>query len=1288
MSQRSSKPASYNPAFTYNTELLPSARDNEDRAEDGEYEGSETNRLAEVATYSFENIMVLIVGIILLIAGVILFVASTFVPVAAVGTGLIISLDIHNAWQTAIHNIQTYDRPSDIDRFVDNASRFEGIWNLILLAIEILITLYNYSLGVLYILYNFFVNYLVAIFKFILDPDTIKFLNELFKGGIQFITTAINTVSSINLFGAIANTVNITGEPGADPGEYFGADGYYPNGSPAITTAFSTRLFYFYSTFMNILEGLPDATYGEFINYIADPVLKNLPYIFEIIGNIAALVSPGGFWSNFLVGDMANLRLRSLMDASSCFGSLLASQISCMLEMSLSGAINRVAIAAGLGSVYISGCSQFTLPTQCSATGLGLPEYAISPFLQEEYQIAAQFSAVFDAGQCDDVDCNFYVVDIYSSLSNLTGFNYSCAFWLYDPAIVYDCMLYVTAYTNVNNTSPSKANPATLAQEICTVALFQNVNSCLNNGGTATFQFDFNQAANSICNPSSPTGGVDYANCTCDYIAPLCTSSCCNTYANHVNLQTLNQIGSRTCAEVGTYFAQNKAWCPLSNSLEVSSPFPDNTYTHMWCSYYNNVIGNLCTFAAPFTRVRDLAINMVLGTYVAQSCSLVINQTGVCVPVNATVDQLGIDIVLGPQTNTSIDLFVANDQASFVPHTPIITNFYVGDSASVIMTKTLNKQFCEQYSLEYKNDNLIYQSQPWTGYAVVNQFCDEQILEADLDLEISQEVFYKYIDVNGNPIPVNLAGLPQGWLAFPTGVNPNLQALICTAPVGPNPNEAALFEACLERLRLQSYDLTTLQIETGNQILSVWSNQSNHTATFIEYNGGIFYLNPPLNLNYTITPYYDLRQTEPAWRFNVTTPPPANSIDQNNPTIPFGQIAGVVPNQATRVLLTLDQYKIKNEKPPPPDYYSDLGKLMRAIFPSYFRAKTKKEIATEYKTKERLKRVGNMLHEHLYLSKRREYEKAGINPDKDVEHFNETKAYLRKLLSITLTTSQNEDQQAINSIWSFFATVPNTPAGGLNKQQYNQFLMDDVLNQMQYVFDLTFTVILPGIFNSMFNFANMQLPPDYYGDFGSIENGTETATNFGKSYSCKATMSDPYKCCGHASSSYECCYGLIGCVPDVAPWLYQRYTTSENLLQRWTCTTTTSFFDWWVFFIKAIITAFVEMTRFFIGYVGLGTAFENLIPKTTIYTLPMNFFFCMLVNSHQLFIGVFYLFAIYVFIGSQVITWFLVLLSGFMARIKAENDLLYTKYEQRKKEITNSTEYGRLKNMTEIRAYQ
>jgi len=332
-----------------------------------------------------------------------------------------------------------------------------------------------------------------------------------------------------------------------------------------------------------------------------------------------------------------------------------------------------------------------------------------------------------------------------------------------------------------------------------------------------------------------------------------------------------------------------------------------------------------------------------------------------------------------------------------------------------------------------------------------------------------------------------------------------------------------------------------------------------------------------------------------------------------------------------------------------------------------------------------VREFGKTLHEHLYLSKRREYEEAGLNAE-EVDYFPTTRAFFRKLLTVSQTQQQTNDE--IQSIWAFLGLIPNTPAGGISQQQYNQILQNNVLAQMQRVFDLTFTVILPGIYNAMFNFANAQLPPDYYGDFGSIENGTDTASNFGATFSCKATMDDPYKCCAAASTSYECCYGLIGCVPEVPAWAYQRYTTSGNLLERWTCTTTQSFIDWWTYFVKALITAFVEITRFFLGFVAVGTPIESIVPKTTIYVLPMNFFFCMVVNLHQGFIGVFYLFAIYVFISSQVFTWFFISLSGFNAKIKAENDQTLAKYNQRRKEIENSSEYGKLRQMTEVKFYQ
>lgn len=1261
------------------TPLYKPKNDSKDSPEDNEFEATDPNsRLAQVTIYSFENILIIIIGLALLVMGAIMFVFSTAVPVAFVGIGLIISLHFHDSWLSHINNIIKTDSTSAKNTFVYNVNTWESLWNLFWTVVQFFVAFWNYILPVLYLMYEFVVNYLVDALLFILDPNSINVIREIIRSGMQFLTTA--TTSLPSFFGGVANTVNISGEPGYDPGQYFGENGYYTNGSPAISTATATRFFYLYSTLMNIIEGLPDDTFGEFVNFIADPVLKDLPAIFEIIANIASLISPGGFWANYLIGDLASLQLRSLLDASSCFGDKLYADIACMLQIIFSGAINKLGVMLGIGLIMTSGCQEFTRPTQCSRSGLGLPEFAISPELQREFQMATIFSSIFQPGQCDNIDCQYFVVDVFESMSNASAFNYSCAFWTYDPRIVYNCMLFVQSYSNINNTSPSMADPATLAQEICFVALAQNVNNCLLNGGTKTFQFDFNQAAATVCSNSSRTGGVSYDTCTCDFPAPLCNSTCCLKYANHVNQQVFAQIENRTCAEMTTYFPQNKAWCPLFNalnsSLTTTSPFPDNTYSSMWCAYFNIVVGNLCTFSAPFTRIRDLDIAAVLDTYIGTSCNNVVNQTGVCVPVNATVDQLAVDITLGPDYNSTIQLYLINDDTTFVEGAPIITDFYVGDSADVILSKTISKHFCEQYSQINKNNNLIMQSQPWTVNGAANVFCDNSILSADFDVSVTDTAFYKYTDVYGNPIPVTLDGLPSNWFPFTTMINPNFQYTVCTAPVGPNIAESQAYEACVERLRVNSYDLATQQIMTANDLLDVWALMANHTGALVDFNGGVFYLDPPLNLNYTIVPYTQLRDTAPSWRNNYTTPVDANSIDARNPVLPFPFISdtAVPPNPATRIILSIDQH---SGKPAAPNHYATIRNMLRVAFPSYFRGKTKKEVAAETKTKMRVRDFGNLLHEYMYKAKAKEYADAGFDIN-DVDYFPKTKAYLRKLMQ----TSTNQD---IQYIWTFFATNENQPAGGFTTSQYNSFLQSDVLALMQYIFDITFTNVLPSIYNNMFVFANAQRPPDYYGDFGSIENGTETAQNFGSSKpKCVNSVTKPYGCCHAGSTSYECCYGVTGCIPDLANFFFMGTTTNDNVVQRWSCSELQNFFKWWQYSLKLVITGFVEATRFFIGFVGLNTVLEQFIPKTTELVLPLNFFNCWLVNMQNLFIGIYVVFAIYVFILSQVITWFLIALSQFMANIQSDNNRRYAKYEQEMKDIENSSEFTMLRKVTKF----
>lgn len=1235
-------------------------------ASDYRVDGDEDTRLAKTMRFSFENCIIITTSILLLIVATVGFVMATAAPVAITGAGLIISTSVNDVYE---HDYARIDTKNGLASFRDNANIAEGMWNLVFLGISFMLDVWNYSLHVLYLLYEIFQNIAVDFFKTVMDPKFVPELMEFFSslGRIAKSIPGFGSVSSA--FGAVSGTVGDYPVYGEDPGQVFGA-GDSATGSPSIPDALTVRMWYFYNFLMDILTQSTTETVGELFNFLSAPVIKRLPSIIKFIADLAGIITPGGYWSNYLIGDISLIQIRSLIDLSTCFGEYLFYDIVCAVEIGVAGVLNGLAISMRLGTPYTPTCRAFEIPRHCSLTSLITPVDRIDQITQTQ----DLFDFVFSPVKCDELDCTFFMLDL---LPSLQAHNNTCAFWVTSPSAVFDCMLLVSAYSDVNNTMASKADPSTLAAEICFVLFAKNTASCTVNA--LPFVYSFDDVADDICSTSKT--GASISNCTCTYNAPLCIGDCCSTYATHVHTQTLAQIGDRTCAEVDSMFSRNKVWCPLlayANTTDVS-PFFDNTYTHMWCSFYDDVIGNLCSFVSGFTRVVDLQINVVFPAYAATACNRTVNQAAVCVPLNATVDQLAVDIILGQQATTTIDIFLENDQLPYTSGVPIITQFLPTDDAQAIKDKTRRKHFCQQFSEANKNDNIMSKSKPWRVKSHASSYCDEQVLVSDFDINIAASTFFKYATSDGLPVPVTLQGVPPNWPAFSELVNPNYQSEVCTAPVGPNVVEANAFEACMQRLRQRYYEQGLSQAQITSSTLTLWSQQALYITDFVFLNG-VYPIDPldpeydqkiielerlvtmlNTDLNYTATAYKDILPASPPWRNNVTAVPPEGSIDNDDPGVPFPQMQSLNLPPGSRILLSID-YDDDSPLPPAPNHFIAFRKLASRIFPSWGRSKTVNEKAREYKTKKRVQQIGEAVYDNLYLKPKKDYADHGYDIDK-VDYFPATRRTMRKLAM----TGDPQKDAFITSVFGVFATTPTEPVG-MTKQMFKLFLEEDIYNHFARLFDLTLNVAVPGIFRSLMNFIDGTYANDvntYYGtdyaftyEFGKSDSGQTR---------CISEMSKPYKCCLASSNSYECCYGLIGCIPIIPKTWYQEKTTNENCAARWKCQETKSFLNWWTHFFQMIATGFYELTVYFIGHEDTYRSMFSwaLLPDHP----PRNFIFCMSVHAYNLFVGVFLVFIAYLLLASQGLSLLIANMTRFQTEQMMANQKSMAQIEAQIKEI-------------------
>ena len=556
----------------------------------GDTDQTDTGKAAELGVGIFA---IGIYGIILLVTMSVAFVISFAVPLAVTNTGLVVTLQVQDSWRNAIAN---FNDTQTVNDFVASANVFEDAWSLSMIVIEFLITMWDLMLGILYLLYELVYNVAAWVFKKVFVPPVSTAIIWLIKVLAEIAVTLIEELAG--LFGG----------GGAQSGNLFGAGSF---GGPETDQSANNNAQKGYIAFNGILaifNFFDVETWGEVVDFMVNPIFKNIKDIFKVIANFATMVGNGGMWTKAFSADIWSKQMDSIIDVSECFSKRAWSNMICRIQLWTYDACSAINNIPG---IHI-GCNSLKCdiqePENCRIEFGGFGSSNMNPD--------------FGAGFCDEIECQYFVEDVYNTF---IAMNQSCSFWVDANLALYTCMRLVNNYTDYNNTSPSKASPAVLANEICFIAMAKNLESCTSVG--KPFQFDIELAALEVCS-NTITGG-NFTECACNYKAPMCVTDCCHSYGNHVNNQVLIQIPDRTCAELYTYFPKDKVWCPLLgfgvNITSPTTPFPDNTYSHMWCGYYMNVLHNLCQFAAPFTRIRDLNINAVLNTYLDEACNATVN---------------------------------------------------------------------------------------------------------------------------------------------------------------------------------------------------------------------------------------------------------------------------------------------------------------------------------------------------------------------------------------------------------------------------------------------------------------------------------------------------------------------------------------------------------------------------------------------------------------------------------------------------------------------------------------
>lgn len=1226
-------------------------------------------------------------GLFLLVFGSISFIVAYLTPLAIISGGLVVSSIGHHKWSDAVAH---FDDPARVNDFVTNINIWEFTQNFTFTLVEIAIIVFDYCLGLIYLLFDFFYNLAVMIFKYVLAPLA-PYIIPVFTWMTRVVVQVLSGVGGA--FGQLnANNPGNFGSTAAETEQNDMDDS-------------AARFFQVINAIVNFMNSMEDIPWHEFVNWFMDPFFKNIAKGFKFLSNISAMLGKSGTWSNIFALDSIGKSLNSALSGSLCSLEKFGNQLLCAGSIAIEEAICWLSnLVKAKCPISFAKCDVNGDNTDCGKTS---NKTTPAPVPESEPVESAQINALFGAGVCDEVECEYFVEDLFTVFNQTVT---TCSFWVANPNTIYDCMLLVTQFSNINNTSPSQANPATIAIEICFVALAYNLQSCQDFG--VPFIFDFEEASNDICN--NTRYGASFTECSCTMPAPLCDTTCCHKYANHVNRQVIGQIGSYTCASLASTFNNNKVWCPLISPQNLQnmaanntrSPFSDNTYAFMWCSYFDNVLSPACQQVASYTLISDLVnIESVMPDYITNACNLTVNQVSVCVKVNTTIDSLAVNIMTDNQT--WIDVYFANNNMTLVEGTVIPTTFELGDSAQTIVQKTRNKHFCQQYGEVNKNNNMILLSQPWNIQSAVSQFCDNDILQAQNDLsQLIITSFYKYRQPNGDPIPKDLLGVPDTWTAFGDAVSPNSQTQACTNEHGLNPDEKQDLDACTQEIRVQTYNNNDQVIAATDNTLLVFDAQENYTSAYY-YSSGLVPIDPNspnaaeqeqqlyrttnaqnANVNYVDPPYQDLPNVTEQFRYNYSSPPPDYSADANNPGAPFpfgpkthdtNNIGRVILSvhtnkpvappyfqNAMKVLFGIDVTKKKESSPKKSEpitaktayaYVADV--LLQIMGPP-----TKHDRAYSIKTRKRLLRHADYIEEKLYKQYKRQYEEQGHNLD-DVDYFSTS----REILS----TGNVAVDAAIDDLIYTLSNTPHTPLG-TSPENFNLFLENSLSSRALYIFQATMTKVLPAIIYNLLFLYNERSP----GNMIQFENITNVAKNvFGSEQvppSCTPTMSDPYKCCGAATSSYECCKGLVFCLPNLPQWVWITPTTSETI-DKWYCDDFKGLYDWWKWVFKLLLSGFASILKASSGLDQfIGTSFDSIILSQD--EIPPNPYGCLVVNSRNLWYGLLIVFGIYFFISVQVLTLFILLFSNFRQQQAIQDDTVSNLQAQIKHMKERSTASG------------
>ena len=743
--------------------------------------GDESTANGQQTTGLMVSLIIMIIGgLVLLIIGPLGVLVTNAGPVAIGVTSYVVTLQLNHEWKSFDHAIAVNDVHT-VDSYIQFINPFEELWNVFYTLANAVITLWDYIYGMVIRLFIIFIDVFVPLMVFLfqlfwplvmellyLAVELLRIFVDLFSQMATDLGPTIQTSGFPGQGTTTTTTANLNGNhqtttvypPGTSSGSIpFGSGS--GNAQPVVgSTSFEMiRLVtrFILKIIQVLINGIiqliviigPRTLF--YIDFIINVVMKHLPVVFNAIMWVINMFSPDQPLG-MLIYSMLDLFFRILdVQYGYCKTINLELKVLCVISSLLRQALQPIGSALNI---------DLPLPPPCNVGSMAQLTCHKAP------TNAFKSGSFFGVGICDAAVCYDDVLQIMTILNATYP---DCNQWTANANDTINCMNVVKAYSNAV-ISPSAAPIESIAKELCFVMTVTIQQQCANS--LPPFGFSVNDTSYQICVADKsglvPPQQPFNEGCACIYNAPLCTPECCQQYALHVNGQVQSYIGSYSCGDILTLFPY-QFWCQFDNFTYQDVPiFSDYTFPHTWCNYYNMVVEPLCTSHPPLFLFSQTNVSSVLNAYVQNTCSRTVNQTGVCVMINTTTNSGIIDLQYAQaQTNASV-LFGINAISSFTGQ-PIVT-----DPASIsppptpdqMLLLNVNKYFCEQYSLVYKNDNMIIGFQPWSSLYYMSKYCDNELKGVYTGIDLTTQMTSKLRTPDGLPQPISLAGIPANVQAF------------------------------------------------------------------------------------------------------------------------------------------------------------------------------------------------------------------------------------------------------------------------------------------------------------------------------------------------------------------------------------------------------------------------------------------------------------------------------------------------------------------------------------------